>query len=68
MVMTPEPTFHIGQRVRVVPNDHNRTAHRGTVRDHIWHYKDECWYYYLSGETGRKISKRYAAEDLLVEP
>lgn len=61
------PTFPIGQRVRVVTGERHRTAHRGTVRDRIWHGKDECWYFYLLSDSGRKISKRYAAEDLIAE-
>lgn len=65
--MRPEPVLPIGQRVRVVLSERNRTAHRGTVRDRIWHDKDGCWYFYLQSDSGRKISKRYPAEDLVTE-
>lgn len=58
-----EPTFHIGQRVRVVLNDRNRTPHEGTVRQIVWHYKDRRYNYYLE-EAGKKVSKRYFEEDL----
>lgn len=59
----PEPVFAIGQRVRVILNDRNRTPHEGTIRAAIWHHKEAKFHYYLA-EAGRKVSKRYAAEDL----
>ena len=58
-----EPAFAIGQRVRVVLNDRNHTLHDGTIRAAIWHHKEQRYHYYLD-EQGRKVSKRYAAEDL----
>ncbi len=58
-----EPAFVIGQRVRVILNDRNRTPHEGTIRSAIWHHKERRFHYYLE-EDGRKVSKRYAAEDL----
>jgi hypothetical protein len=58
----PEPTFRTGQRVRVILNDRNRTPHDGTIRKIIWHHKDQRFNYYL--EAGRKVAKRYFAEDL----
>ena len=64
----PSPVFHDGQPVRVVLNDHNRTPHRGTVRAKVWHYKDQCWYFFLRDHAGRAISKRYAAADLHADP
>jgi hypothetical protein len=57
------PEFGLGQRVRVVLNDRNRTPHEGTIRAVIWHHKSGQFHYYLL-EHGRKVSKRYAAEDL----
>lgn len=59
----PEPVFALGQRVRVILNVRNQTLHEGTVRDVVWHHKHECYHYYLE-EDGRKVHKRYAAEDL----
>lgn len=59
----PEPEFVQGQRVRVVLNERNRTPHEGTIRAAVWHYKLGRFHYYLL-EGGRKVSKRYAAEDL----
>jgi len=59
----PEPEFATGQRVRVVLNDRNRTPHEGTIRAAVWHQKQGRFHYYLQ-EGGRKVSKRYAAEDL----
>jgi len=59
----PEPEFALGQRVRVILNDRNRTPHEGTIRAAVWHHKEGQFHYYLQ-EGGRKVSKRYAAEDL----
>ncbi len=59
----PEPELALGQRVRVVLNDRNRTPHEGTIRAAIWHHTQGRFHYYLQ-EGGRKVSKRYAAEDL----
>ncbi len=57
------PRFAVGDRVRVVLNERNRTPHEGSIREAIWHGKHQCWNYYLV-EDGKKISKRYIAEDL----
>ena len=59
----PEPEFRVGQSVRVQLNERNRTPHAGTVRQVIWHHKDARYHYYLE-EGGRRVSKRYLAEDL----
>jgi hypothetical protein len=59
----PEPEYAIGQRVRVVLNERNRTPHEGSIRAVIWHHREGRFHYYLE-ERGRKVSKRYAAEDL----
>ena len=59
----PEPTFHIGQQVRVLLNERNRTPHSGAVREVIWHHKDARFGYYIE-DSGRRVSKRYFAEDL----
>jgi len=59
----PLPVFAVGQRVRVVLNERNRTPHTGCVRKIIWHHKDERYNYYLE-ENGKTISKRYYEEDL----
>ena len=59
----PTPKFAIGQKVRVRLSDRNRTAHEGTIRDIIWHLKDERHNYYIE-EDGRKVSKRYYEDDL----
>lgn len=67
-VELPSPILHDGQHVRVVLNDDNRTPHRGTIRTKVWHYKDQCWYFLLRDDTGREISKRYAARDLQADP
>jgi len=59
----PEPEFRVGDAVRVRLNDYNRTSHCGHVREGIWHFKDQCYNYYLE-ENGKKVSKRYLAKDL----
>ena len=59
----PKPKFAVGQRVRVILNERNRTAHHGTIREIIWHLKDRRHNYYLL-EDGKKVSKRYFDEDL----
>ena len=61
--LTPAP-YQVGQLVRVVLNDKNRTAHTGRVRKVVWHYKDQRFNFYLEAN-GQKVSKRYLAEDLV---
>jgi hypothetical protein len=53
----------LGTTVKVRLNDRNRTPHTGTIIQAVWHFKDAKWHYYLD-ENGRKVSKRYAADDL----
>ena len=59
----PEPELAVGQAVRVILNDRNRTPHEGLIREVIWHFKDQRYNYYLS-EGGKKVSKRYLIDDL----
>jgi len=59
----PTPEFAVGDRVAVRVNERNRTSHVGKVRRVTWHFKDSRYNYYLS-EGGKKVSKRYFAEDL----
>ncbi len=59
----PPAAFSMGQRVRVVVSDRNRTAREGTIRDVVWHFQAERYNYYLE-EAGRKAPERYFAEDL----
>ncbi|HET6882611.1 MAG TPA: hypothetical protein VFI31_20760 [Pirellulales bacterium] len=63
MTEPPLPAFCLGQVVQVILNDRNKTPHTGTIREIIWHYKDQRFNYYLE-ENGKKISKRYFEEDL----
>jgi hypothetical protein len=60
----PEPIYQVGQPVRVILGERNRTPHSGTVREIVWHSKDQCHHYYIIKESGKKVSKRYTAEDL----
>ena len=57
------PEYSLGQRVRVVLNEHNRTPHEGEIYLSVWHFKLERYHYWIV-EGGKRISKRYAASDL----
>jgi hypothetical protein len=59
----PQPRYSIGQLVRIVLNERNRTPHTGSIRQVIWHHKDGRYNYYIE-ENGKKIAKRYFEEDL----
>ncbi len=59
-----EPVVRTGQPVRVVLNEYNRTARRGTVEHSFWHSKHHCWYFLIRDDRGRRVSKQYATEDL----
>jgi hypothetical protein len=63
----PQPDFAIGDLVEVRVGGNNQTPHVGTVRDVVWHFKDNRYNYYLI-EDGKNISKRYLAEDLARVP
>jgi hypothetical protein len=67
MTGIPPPVFVVGQRVRVVLNERNRTPHTGSIREAIWHHKEGRYHYFLE-ENGKKISKRYREEDLAPLP
>ena len=60
---TPEAKFAVGQKVRVILGKRNRTFHEGTIRQIIWHFKEQRHNYYLE-EGGKKVSKRYYEQDL----
>lgn len=55
----PTPNFMHGQAV-FVPSKGVK-AH---VRSICWHYKEERYFYHVVGEDGKKLKKRYYAEDL----
>jgi hypothetical protein len=59
----PPPAFALETGVRVRPGERNRTPREGTIRKIVWHYQDECYYYFLE-QDGKKVSKRYREEDL----
>lgn len=61
--MNTEPEFSIGQQVRVILNERNRTPHTGVIVQVICHHKMEKWCYFLE-ENGKRLSKRYFSEDL----
>jgi hypothetical protein len=65
-VFQPTPQeIALGTKVAVRVNDHNRTPHTGIIATATWHFKLGKWFYFLL-ENVRKVSKRYAAEDLQV--
>lgn len=35
-----------------------------TIKSICWHYKDKCYFYHVIGENGKKLKKRYYADDL----
>lgn len=49
-----KPQFSIGQKIRVIVNDKNKTERLGTIREQVWHYKD-CTYNYYLEENGKKF-------------
>jgi len=57
------PELNEGDKVGVILNERNRTHLIGIIHKILWHQKDEKYTYYLS-VSGKKISKRYFAEDL----
>lgn len=63
MIEQPPPVFLVGQRVRVILKERNRTARIGIVQRVIWHFKDRRYNYYVA-VNGKKVSKRYFDEDL----
>ena len=63
MTEKPPPALSLDQRVRVILNESNRTSRTGTIRQIIWHFKDQRYMYFLE-VNGKKIAKRYYEEDL----
>lgn len=59
----PAPAFGIGLPVSVVLSARNHTARRGVVVHCVWHGKLNQWMFFLV-VAGRRVSKRYFAEDL----
>ena len=57
--------YRIGDYVRVVVNYRNKTPRTGTIDTAIWHHKFGIWHYRLVDDTGRSVSKRYEAPDLV---
>lgn len=64
---TERPRLAIGDRVRVIVSERNRTPRSGTVARSVWHHNLGCWMYYLVGN-GRHIKKRYTFHDLELAP
>lgn len=64
----PEPRFRVGQKVRVILNERNRTAREGTIDRVIWHHERARYTYFLrvpgKSVPTRAVSKRYFEEDL----
>lgn len=60
-----DPEYPIGTEVMVRVGGRNVTPREGVVDRVIWHDQDACWTYYLRCN-GQAVSKRYAAEDLIL--
>jgi hypothetical protein len=59
-----QPTYQVGDHVRVVPGARNNTPRRGSILQVDWHYKEQCHCYYIQ-VCGKRLSKRYREEDLV---
>ena len=57
--------YKVGDHVRVVVNYRNKTLRSGTIDSAIWHHKLGIWHYRIVDDTGRTVSKRYEAPDLV---
>ncbi len=62
MTEKPPPAFSIGERVRVILGERNQTSRTGTIREIVWHYKDQRYIYFIE-ENGKKVAKRYFQDD-----
>lgn len=60
----PPPQFNHGDGVEVIVNAKNVTHHKGHVRSIQWHYKERRWFYLLTDNQGKNVSKRYWGSDL----
>ena len=60
-----QPLYNVGDHVRVVVNYRNRTPRVGVIESAIWHHKLGIWHYRIVDDAGSKVSKRYAAADLV---
>ena len=62
-IETPTSKFTVGERVRVILSDRNRTPHQGSITKIHWHFNEQRYYCYLE-ENGKQIAKRYFEDDL----
>jgi hypothetical protein len=47
MKVKPTRMFSVGQRVRVILNESNRTSHTGIIRRKVYHHKYEQFFYLI---------------------
>ena len=59
----PPAALALGQCVRVVLSERNRTPRAGTIRSVNWHFRDRRHYYHID-VGGKTVSKRYYEDDL----
>jgi hypothetical protein len=57
-----QPKYIVGQQVRVILNERNRTPREGSILGIHWHYKRGCYYYTLR-ENNRVLTKWYFDDD-----
>ena len=55
----PAPSFLPNEKVRVIKKDLY-----AVVKQYLWHYNDQYYYYMLADENGKPLKKRYKADDL----
>ena len=55
----PAPSFLSNEKVRVIKKDLY-----AIVKQYLWHYNDQYYYYMLADENGKMLKKRYMADEL----
>lgn len=55
----PAPEFEWGDEVRVVEKEE-----KAFITDVCWHFKEECYYFYLADANEKPIKKRYFGDEL----
>ncbi len=63
----PPPKLSIGQWVRVILNERNKTPRTGRIHYAAWHFKAETYHYFIT-VNGKPVSKRYLEEDFELLP
>ncbi len=60
----PAPVFLPNDKVKIIKKDIF-----AVVKEYLWHYNDQYYYYTLANENGKTLKKRYMEDELeKVEP